>query len=133
LPVRDRVVGQRTDLPHTQPFGRAHIVCRSFVDAAVRAGVRHVVYTPIAGAAADATSTLARELSGREIRYQEESVAEAHVSRQMFTAVRWKLEAWITAYTAIAAGELAAVTKDVERIIGRPATPFEQLLRDAQR
>jgi hypothetical protein len=37
------------------------------------------------------------------------------------------------AYSAIAAGELAAVTKDVERLIGRPATPFEQLLPDAQR
>jgi NAD(P)H dehydrogenase (quinone) len=59
---------------------------KSFVDAAVRAGVRHIVYTSFVGAAA-----------------------------------------------AIAAGELATVTDDVERISGRPATPFEQLLRDAQR
>ena len=35
---------------------------------------------------------------------------------------RPQVEAWISTYTAIASGELAAVTTDVQRVTGRPPT-----------
>jgi hypothetical protein len=39
-----------------------------------------------------------------------------------------EVEAWISTYTGIASGELAAVTDDVERLTGRAATSLAQLL-----
>ena len=40
----------------------------------------------------------------------------------------WQVDAWVSTYTAIAAGELAAVTGDVALLTGRPATSLEDLL-----
>lgn len=197
---------------------------RSFVDAAARAGVRHLVYTSFMGAAPDATFTLARDhwateehirrsgvaftflrdnlyadflpfmvsedglirgpagngraavvaqddiadaavavlrdpgahagrtydltgptamslaeaasaisvTTGREVRYQAETLPEAYASRASFGAPQWQVDAWVSTYTAIAAGELATVTSDVERLAGHPATSLMELLkRDA--
>jgi hypothetical protein len=39
------------------------------------------------------------------------------------------VDAWVSTYTAIAAGELAGVTGDVERLAGHPATSLGELLR----
>ncbi len=194
---------------------------RSFVDAAVAAGVRHVVYTSFIGAAADATFTLARDhgatedylrrsglaftflrdnlyadflphmvgedsiirgpagggraavvaqddivdaalavlrdpaghagqtydLTGpealnleevaalittatqREVRFHNETVAEAYASRAGYGAPDWQVEAWVSTYTAIAAGELEAVSADIPQLTGHPATSFEELLQ----
>ncbi len=196
---------------------------RAFVDAAVAAGVRHLVYTSFAGAAPDATFTLARDhwhteqhirdsglaftflrdnlyadflplmvgedgvirgpagdgraalvaqddiadaavavlrdpgphagktyqmtgpaaiglaeaasvitaVTGREVRYHDETIEEAYASRERYGAPGWQVDAWVTTYTAIAAGELAAVSSDVERLTGRPATSLRELLRRA--
>jgi hypothetical protein len=41
----------------------------------------------------------------------------------------WQVDAWVSTYTAIAAGELDGVTDDVERISGHPATSLTNLLR----
>jgi uncharacterized protein YbjT (DUF2867 family) len=65
----------------------------------------------------------------RPIAYKNETVAEAYASRACYDAPRWQVDAWVTTYTAIAAGELAAVTDDVERISGHPATSVAELLR----
>ncbi|MEJ2856883.1 MULTISPECIES: SDR family oxidoreductase [unclassified Saccharothrix] len=193
---------------------------RTFVDAAVDAGVRHLVYTSFYGAAADATFTLARDhyatesyirttglghtflrdnlyadftpfmvgedgvirgpaghgkaalvalddiadaatavlldphahdaatydltgpealtfaqiaetiekVTGRPTTYHAETVEEAYRSRAVYQAPDWQVDAWVTTYTAIAAGELAGVTDHVERLIGRPATPLVDVL-----
>ncbi|PPF65257.1 NAD(P)-dependent oxidoreductase [Clavibacter michiganensis] len=185
---------------------------RAFVDAAAEAGVRHVVYTSFAGAAPDATFTLARDhhateerirdsgmrwtflrdafyldfisalvgddgvirgpagdgrvaavtradvaevaaavlrdpeahrdvtydltgpeaLSlaevaatltahdGRPVTYRDETLAEAYASRERWGAPRWQVDAWVSTYTAMAAGEMAHVSGDVERVLGRP-------------
>ncbi|MBS41739.1 MAG: NAD(P)-dependent oxidoreductase [Nocardioides sp.] len=55
---------------------------RAFVDAAVRAGVRHVVYTSFAGASPDATFTL-----GRDHHDTEQALAKARASEGMTTTV----------------------------------------------
>jgi NAD(P)H dehydrogenase (quinone) len=68
------------------------------------------------------------EVTGRPVRYQAESVEKAYASRAIYGAPDWQLDAWVSTYTAIAAGELAAVTGDVERVSGHPATSLAQLL-----
>jgi uncharacterized protein YbjT (DUF2867 family) len=70
--------------------------------------------------------------SGRPVRYQPETVAEAHASRAGSGAPDWQITAWVSTYTAIAAGELELVTDTVQRVTGRPATTFEQVLRTAR-
>ncbi len=193
---------------------------RSFVDAAVRAGVRHLVYTSFMGAAADASFTLARDhwateehirdsglaftflrdnlyadflpfmvgedgvirgpagdgraavvaqddivdaalavlrdpgahegrtydltgpaalsltevaaeiaaATGRQVRYHAESIPEAYASRASYGAPDWQVEAWVSTYTAIAKGELAAVSTAVPDLTGHPATTLAELL-----
>jgi NAD(P)H dehydrogenase (quinone) len=197
---------------------------RSFVDAAVAAGVRHVVYTSFAGAAPDATFHLARDhwhteqhirrsglaftflrnnlyadflpsmvgadgvirgpagdgraavvsqddiadaavavlrdpaahvartydltgpaavtlgevaeivgaATGREVSYHAESIPEAYASRSGYDAPDWQVDAWVSTYIAIAAGDLELVSPDLERLIGRPATDLRTVLARAQ-
>ena len=194
---------------------------RSFVDAAVAAGVRHVVYTSFYGAAPDATFTLARDhfhteehlkasgltwtmvrdnlyldflpffagdervlrgpagdgrvaavsfddiaaalhavlsdpdahagatysltgpealtlaeaaavmtrATGEEYRFVDETLDEAYASRAAYGAPDWQVEAWVSTYTAIAAGEMAGVTDHVERLAGRPPVSLAMLMR----
>lgn len=56
---------------------------------------------------------------GKEIPYVEETVAEAYESRKAWEAEQWEYDAWVSTYTAIAAGEQAGVSGDVERVLGR--------------
>jgi NAD(P)H dehydrogenase (quinone) len=65
---------------------------------------------------------------GRPISYYNESVEEAYASRASYGAPDWQVEAWVSTYTAIAIGEAAAVTGDVERVTGHPATAVRELL-----
>ncbi len=193
----------------------------AFVDAAVAAGVRHVVYTSFLGAAPDATFTLARdhwateehlrasglavtvlrdslyadflpmlagddgvirgpagdgrvgavarddvarcaatvlldpgphagrtyeltgpqaltlaevarvvtEVTGRPVRYEEETLEEAYASRRPYGAPDWQVDAWVSTYTAIAAGELDVVTDDVRVLTSRAPLTLAELLR----
>lgn len=69
--------------------------------------------------------------TGRRITYRPETVAEAYESRASYGAPDWQLDAWVSTYTAIAAGELAEVTDHVPRLTGHPATPLVDVLRTA--
>ncbi|TAK69743.1 MAG: SDR family oxidoreductase [Actinomycetota bacterium] len=71
--------------------------------------------------------------SGRSFRYQPETVAEAYASRAHYGAPQYLLDAWVSTYTAIAAGEFAAVHDDVERLTGHPATPLAAVLGRVRR
>ncbi len=53
---------------------------------------------------------------------------EAYESRAGYNAPDWQLDAWVSTYTAIASGELAGVTDDVERLTGHPATTLAEVL-----
>ncbi len=68
------------------------------------------------------------EATGRRLRYHAESMEEARRSRAAYGAPDWMVEAWISTYVAIASGELAAVSPDVERLTGHPATSLRALL-----
>lgn len=194
---------------------------KTFIDAAARAGVRHVVYTSFLGAAPDATFTLARDhwateehlrasgmawtalrdsfyldflpdlvgedgvirgpagdgrvgavaredvarcaaavladpdphagityeltgpesltlaevaaivtrVTGRQATYHEESLEEAYRSRASYGAPDWQVDAWVSTYTAIAAGELSPVTDHVRALSGRQPLSLQQLLQ----
>lgn len=66
--------------------------------------------------------------TGRDVSYHAETIDEAYRSRAGLGAPQWQLDAWVSTYTAIAAGELAAVTHDVARLSGHPATSLAALL-----
>ncbi|MDK1361005.1 SDR family oxidoreductase [Arthrobacter sp. zg-Y1219] len=193
---------------------------RTFVDAAVEAGVRHIVYTSFMGAAPDAVFTLARDhwdteeyikskdldytflrdclyqdvlpsfvgrdgvlrgpagtgrlaavaradvaraaariltepdghlgkvytltgpqaltfeeisailtrVTGSQVTYYDETVNEALESRSLSGVAQWQIEAWVSTYTAVAAGRMAEVSPDVERLTGAPPQGLEDYL-----
>lgn len=57
--------------------------------------------------------------------YLDETVEEAYVSPAQFGARAWQVDAWVSTYRQIAAGELDTVTDDIER----PARSIEDYLR----
>jgi NAD(P)H dehydrogenase (quinone) len=76
----------------------------------------------------DIAATMA-EVTGRSVSYHPETVEEAFASRAVYGAPAWQVEAWVSTYTAIGAGELEEVSSDIERITGHPATPFADVMR----
>jgi NAD(P)H dehydrogenase (quinone) len=69
------------------------------------------------------------EVTGRSVSFHDETLDEAYASRAIYGAPDWQVDAWVSTYTAIAAGELDGVTDDVERVSGHPATSLASLLR----
>jgi uncharacterized protein YbjT (DUF2867 family) len=65
---------------------------------------------------------------GRELRYEPETVEEAYLSRAHYGAEQWQLDAWVSTYTAIAAGEVERVSDDVRRITGSAPRSIEDAL-----
>ncbi|WP_432982099.1 NAD(P)H-binding protein [Dactylosporangium sp. CA-233914] len=53
------------------------------------------------------------------LRYVAETVEEAYASRARYGAPRFEVDGWVTSYLAIANGEFAQVSGDVERLTGR--------------
>jgi NAD(P)H dehydrogenase (quinone) len=73
------------------------------------------------------------EATGEALRYERETVEQAYASRAHYGAEPYQLDAWVSTYTAIAAGEMAEVTTDVERVTGHRATSFSTVLREQRR
>jgi uncharacterized protein YbjT (DUF2867 family) len=68
---------------------------------------------------------------GRKISFHDESVEEAYASRARWNAPDWQLDAWVSTYTSIAAGEVAEVTNDVKALLGRPPQSLSDFLAAA--
>lgn len=66
----------------------------------------------------EAADILAEHL-GREVRYHDETIEEAYASRRRWEAPDWQYDAWVSTYTAIAAGELDGVSSAVATLTGR--------------
>ncbi|BEP13067.1 SDR family oxidoreductase [Acidothermaceae bacterium B102] len=66
---------------------------------------------------------------GRPIRFENETLEEAYASRASYGAPDWEVDAWVSTYTSIAAGEQAAISPHVEQLTGHPATALADLLR----
>ena len=62
-------------------------------------------------------------ITGRATRFHHETIEEAYASRAGYGAPDWQVEAWVSTYTAIAAGDLEVVSDDIARLTGsRPGT-----------
>jgi uncharacterized protein YbjT (DUF2867 family) len=81
----------------------------------------------------DEVAATLTDLTGRPHRFVDETMDEARASRAHYGAPDWLVEAWISTYTAIRDDELSAVSDDVPRLLGRPATTFEDAVRAAAR
>jgi NAD(P)H dehydrogenase (quinone) len=76
------------------------------------------------------TAELLSEVTGREIRFHDETLEEARASRAPSGEPDWVIEGWVTTYAAIAAGELDGVTGAVERLAGHEPYSVERWLRE---
>jgi NAD(P)H dehydrogenase (quinone) len=109
----------------------ADVAVAVLIDPTAHAGAQYDLTGPEAFGLAEVAAMLSQS-SGREVRYHHETLEEAYASRAGYGAPDWQLDAWVSTYTAIAAGELASVSGDVERISGHPATPLRTVLEHAQ-
>jgi uncharacterized protein YbjT (DUF2867 family) len=69
--------------------------------------------------------------TGRAITFHNETLAEAYGSRASYGAPPWQVDAWVSTYTAIAAGELAGPTSAVHELTGREPLSLAQFLAEA--
>jgi NAD(P)H dehydrogenase (quinone) len=90
-------------------------------------GSTYVMTGPEAITMAQVAETIARS-QGREVTFHNETVEEAYESRKRWEAPDWQYDAWVSTYTAIAAGEMAHVSDDVRRLTGRRPASLEDFL-----
>lgn len=78
-------------------------------------------------------SVIAQKLSHwfqKRIPYSSETIPEAYASRQSWPAQDWEYDAWVSTYTAIAAGEQSGISPAIETVLGRPAKSLDQFLTE---
>lgn len=66
--------------------------------------------------------------TGETYAYVDETMAEARASRAPYGAPDWQVDAWISTYTAIASGALAAVGPHVREVLGREPLRLEDVV-----
>lgn len=90
-------------------------------------GATYDITGPEALSLADIADALSRA-ANRAVRYVPETLDEAYASRAHYGAPDWQVDAWVSTYTAIAAGELSGVSDVVDRIAGHAPTSLDTLL-----
>lgn len=88
-------------------------------DPAAHENARYDMTGPAGLTMAEVAATLT-EATGRKVSYHDETLNEAYESRASYGAPPWQVDAWISTYTAIAAGELDGVSDAVARVAGHP-------------
>lgn len=96
-------------------------------DPGAHAGRTFELTGPEALSFAEIAATLS-SATGRRIRYRDETLAEARRSRAPFSVPPWRVEAWISTYTAIAEGSFARVSGDVALLTGREPIGLRELV-----
>jgi NAD(P)H dehydrogenase (quinone) len=116
--------------------GRAAVVAQQDIvevavavlrDPVAHAGRTYDLTGPQALTFAEMAAIVSR-VTGRSVSFQDESLPEAYASRAHYGAPQWQVDAWVSTYTAVAAGQLAGVSSAVADLIGRPATSLAALL-----
>lgn len=97
-------------------------------DPAVHAGFTYNLTGPEDISLARAAEVLTRA-TGRTVRYHDETLEEAYSSRASYGAPAWQVKAWVSTYTAIAAGELAGPTSDVRGLTGQDPIGLEEFAK----
>ncbi|MET1089871.1 MAG: SDR family oxidoreductase [Arthrobacter sp.] len=72
------------------------------------------------------------EGTGRTITFHNETVEEAYASRASYGAPPWQVDAWVSTYTAMAAGEMAGVSPDVHALTGKDPLSLGEFLKRPQ-
>jgi uncharacterized protein YbjT (DUF2867 family) len=70
--------------------------------------------------------------TGRTVTYHPETVEEAYASRAAYGAPPWQVDAWVSTYTAIAAGEQAGLSPDVHTLTGREPVSLAGFVHQTQ-
>ncbi|MEV4636763.1 SDR family oxidoreductase [Actinoplanes sp. NPDC049548] len=119
--------------------GRAAVVAQDDIADAIVAVLRDP--GPHAGRTYDLTgpealtfaemAAVLTEATGREVRFHDETLEEAYASRAAYGAPAWQVDAWVSTYTAVAAGELATVDPAIEGLVGRRAKTLAELVRSS--
>src|SRR5580765_1005149 len=96
-------------------------------DPPAHVGATYTLTGPEAFTLTEAAAVIA-EQTGRVVSFHDETLEEAYESRRRWEAPDWQYDAWVSTYTAIKAGEVAAVTDDVRRVTGHPPQSLRALL-----
>ncbi|HXH35999.1 MAG TPA: SDR family oxidoreductase [Plantibacter sp.] len=70
---------------------------------------------------------------GTDVTYLDETLDEAYASRAGYGAPDWQVDAWVSTYTAIASGDMATVSRDIETITAVAPRSLGTYLRDTPR
>jgi NAD(P)H dehydrogenase (quinone) len=116
--------------------GRAAVVAQDDIaDAAVavlrdpapHAGKTYDLTGPEALSFAEMAATLTAA-TGRQVTFEDETLEQAYASRASYGAPDWQVDAWVSTYTSVAAGELATVSPSVADLTGHPPISLAELL-----
>lgn len=105
----------------------ARVAVAVLLDPAAHVGRTHHLTGPESLTLTEVATTLSAT-HGTTISFHDESLAEAYASRQVYGAPDWQVEAWVSTYTSIAAGELERVSGDVEAVTGRRPVGLTELI-----
>jgi NAD(P)H dehydrogenase (quinone) len=105
----------------------ADVATRVLLEPQIHDGLTYDLTGPAALTLHEVAAALA-EVSGRSVRYLEETEEEAYASRAGAGA-DFEIAGWVSSYQAIAAGELALVSDAVARITGAAPMAFRDFLR----
>jgi uncharacterized protein YbjT (DUF2867 family) len=116
--------------------GRVAAVLRDDVAAAAAAvlasgghdGATYELTGPESFSLGDAAEAMSR-LTGKAVRFEDETDEEAIASRAGFGAPEWEVRGWVSSYQAIREGGLARVTSDVRELTGRDPVALADYLR----
>jgi NAD(P)H dehydrogenase (quinone) len=139
LEFMDQMVGEDGVIRGPAGDGRAAVVSHDdiaraaaavLIDPSAHAGRTYDLTGPEALTFADMAAVISG-VTGRDVRFHDETVEEAYASRAAYGAPDWQVDAWVSTYTAVRAGELDGVTDDIERLTGRRPTSLREHLLNA--
>jgi uncharacterized protein YbjT (DUF2867 family) len=137
LEFMDQMVGEDGVIRGPAGDGRAAVVSHDDIaraavsvlrDPAVHAGRTYDLTGPEALTFGEMAAVIS-EVTGRAVSFHDETVEEAYASRAAYGAPDWQVDAWVSTYTAVRAGELDGVSDDVERLTGRRPTSLREHLQ----
>jgi len=137
----DQMVGQDGVIRGPADGGRAAVVSHEDVarvatavllEPAAHAGATYDLTGPEALTFAEMAQVVS-EVTGRDVRFHDESLEEAYASRAVHGAPDWQVDAWVSTYTAVARGERQGVSGDVERLTGRRSVSLREHLEARRR
>ena len=118
LEFMDQMVGEDGVIRGPAGDGRAAVVSHAdiaraavavLLDPHAHAGRTYDLTGPEALTFAEMAAVIS-EVSGRDVRFHDETVEEAYASRAAYGAPDWQVDAWVSTYTAVRAGELDGVS-----------------------